>query len=80
MAADTAGVKLSATANSFIISTGILLDGLVYPPALGMVKDATHAYTWSFAAVVSLLVMNVLVVTVTKDMKGVEGLTLQPDR
>ncbi|SDP74633.1 MFS transporter [Desulforhopalus singaporensis] len=71
LAADTVGVKLAATANGFIMSAGLLIGGLLYPLALGIVRDQTQAYTWGFiVAAASLLLLNFLLPLAADDVKA----------
>lgn len=68
LAADSVGIKLAATANGIIMSIGFLLGGVVYPIALGMVKDSTGYYTDGFvAASVSLLALNIIAVLFARE-------------
>ena len=48
LAADSVGVKLSATANGFLFGVGLTLGGLIYPLAIGFIKDLTGTYTMGF--------------------------------
>lgn len=71
MSADSVGIKLSATANGFILSIGLLLGGFIYPLVIGYIKDITGDYLIGFSvAAVSLIILNVLIpILVSKDIK-----------
>lgn len=71
LAADAAGVRRAATANGFIMGAGSLLGGVLYPFALGYVRDATGLYTVGFlAAAISLVFLNVLSVLAARESKA----------
>jgi MFS family permease len=57
-------------AYGFIMAVGLIFGALVYPLALGAIKDLTGNYVVGFSAVaVSLLALNVIAVFFMKDHK-----------
>ena len=76
LAADTVGAQYAATANGVLLSVGMLIGGVVYPLALGYIKDATQSYNWGFiAAAISLVVLNVVSAVIARDVRTSESAT-----
>jgi len=59
---DSVGVQLSGIANGVLFGIGSLVGGIVFPLALGAIRDATGSYNVGFIVLgVAVLVLNFLV-------------------
>ncbi|WP_240374138.1 MFS transporter [Bacillus piscicola] len=74
LAAESVGSKYVATANGFILGTGFLLGGFLYPFIMGYIKDITGTYTVGFiGAIAATFLLNFLIGFLGKDMKKRTG-------
>lgn len=68
LATESVGSKGVAIANGFILGTGFLLGGFLYPFIMGYIKDLTGTYTIGFVgAIAATLILNFLVGFIGKD-------------
>ncbi|RNB85465.1 MFS transporter [Brevibacillus fluminis] len=73
MATDTVGSKYAASVTGLIFGIAFILGGVVYPLALGYIKDATNMYTAGFfATAASLFILNFLIALIGKDVKNTQ--------
>jgi sugar phosphate permease len=67
MAADSVGIRRAALSTGCIMGTGFLLGGMLYPFALGYIRELTGLYTLGFAAasvsLIAAMVMPALFIT-----------------
>jgi len=69
-ALESVGTKFVATANGFILGTGFLVGGFLYPTIMGYIKDLTGTYTIGFIGIITAtFILNFIVASIGRDSK-----------